>query len=167
MPPLPRPSGTRCTPRSRRPPTARSILTGAHGTGHRRRLTRMRPWQRTWSARPPVHRPAEGSPRPPPFLERAATLTPEPALRVQRLIAAARAKRDAGALEAATNLLTAAEAGSLSALQAAEVDRLRGRAAFDQRRAGEAARLLVSAAKRAEPLDLVRARETYLEALGA
>ena len=61
------------------------------------------------------------------FLESAATLTPDPAERVRRLLAAARAKRDAGALEAALQLLTAAEAGPMSALQAAEVEHLRGR----------------------------------------
>ena len=45
------------------------------------------------------------------FLERAAMLTPEPARRAQRLLAAARAKRDAGALDAALGLLVAVEAG--------------------------------------------------------
>src|SRR5262249_13838205 len=54
------------------------------------------------------------------FLESAATLTPDPADRVRRLIAAAHAKRDAGALDAALHLLTGAEAGPLSALQVAE-----------------------------------------------
>src|SRR5215468_9662643 len=45
------------------------------------------------------------------FLERAAMLTPDPARRVQRLLAAARANREAGALDAALGLLVAAEAG--------------------------------------------------------
>ena len=101
------------------------------------------------------------------FLESAATLTPDPSGRVRRLLAAARAKRDAGALEAALKLLTAAEAGPTSALQAAEVEHLRGQLAFDQRRVGEAARLLVGAARRLEPLDPELARSTHLEALGA
>jgi DNA-binding CsgD family transcriptional regulator len=101
------------------------------------------------------------------FLESAATLTPDPADRVRRLLAAARAKRDAGALDVALQLLSAAEAGPLSALQAAEVDHLRGEAAFDQSRVGESARLLVSAAKRLESLDAALARGTHLEALGA
>ena len=101
------------------------------------------------------------------FLESAATLTPEPADRVRRLIAAAHAKRDAGSLEAALQLLIAAEAGPASALQAAEIEHLRGEVAFDQRRVGDAARLLVDAARRFEPLDPELSRVTHLEALGA
>jgi DNA-binding CsgD family transcriptional regulator len=101
------------------------------------------------------------------FLGRAATLTPEPARRVRRLLAAARAKRDAGALDVARQLLSAAEAGPMSAWQAAEVEHLRGQVAFDERRVGDAARLLVSAAKRLEPVDVELARATHLEALGA
>ena len=101
------------------------------------------------------------------FLERAATLTPEPALRAQRLLAAARAKRDTGAHEAALGLLAAVEAGPLDALRTAEVERLRGYFASMERRGSDAARLLLSAARRLEPLDTGLARETYLEALGA
>ena len=56
------------------------------------------------------------------FLERAALLTPDPVRRAQRLLAAARAKRDAGALDAALGLLVAVEAGPLDALQPAEVE---------------------------------------------
>ena len=67
------------------------------------------------------------------FLERAAMLTPEPARRARRLLAAARAKRDAGALDAALGLLVAVEAGPLDALRTAEVELLRGQIAFDQR----------------------------------
>ena len=91
------------------------------------------------------------------FLESAATLTPEPAERVAAC-SPRPAKRDAGALEAALQLLSAAEAGPASALQAAEVEHLRGEVAFDQRRVGDAARLLVDAARRFEPLDPELAR---------
>jgi DNA-binding CsgD family transcriptional regulator len=101
------------------------------------------------------------------FLESAATLTPEPAGRVRRLFAAAHAKRDAGALDAALHLLTAAETGPVTALQAADAEHLRGDIAFDQRRVGDAARLLARAARRLEPLDPALARTTHLEALGA
>jgi DNA-binding CsgD family transcriptional regulator len=101
------------------------------------------------------------------FKERAALLTPDPVRRAQRLLATARAKRDAGELDAALGLLLVAEAGPLDARQAAEVDRLRGLIAFDQRRGGDAARLLLSAARLFEPLDAALARETHLEAIWA
>jgi DNA-binding CsgD family transcriptional regulator len=101
------------------------------------------------------------------FLERAAILTPEPARRARRLLAAARAKRDAGALDAALGLLVAVEAGPLDALRYAEVERLRGHFALMQRRGSDAARLLLSAARRLEPLNADVARETHLESLSA
>jgi DNA-binding CsgD family transcriptional regulator len=101
------------------------------------------------------------------FLERAAVLTPEPGRRAWRLLAAARAKRDAGGPEAALGLLAQAEAGPLDALRTAQLEYLRGQIADDQRRSGEAARLLLSAARRLEPLNPSQARETYLEALMA
>jgi DNA-binding CsgD family transcriptional regulator len=101
------------------------------------------------------------------FLERAAMLTPEPARRAQRLLTAARAKRDAGALDAALGLLVAVEAGPPDALRTAELEHLRGQIALEQRRAGDAGRLLVSAARQLEPLNADLARETHLEALGA
>jgi predicted ATPase len=104
------------------------------------------------------------------FLERAALLTPSPVRRAQRLLAAARGKHDAGELNAALGLLLAAEgqgSGPLDASQAAQAELLRGQIAFDQRRGSDAARLLLNAARLAEPLDAAAARETHLEALGA
>jgi DNA-binding CsgD family transcriptional regulator len=101
------------------------------------------------------------------FLERAALLTAEPARRTQRLLEAASAKHDAGALDAALGLLVAVEAGPLDAFQRARVDLLRGQIALEQRRSGDAGRLLLSAAKHLEPLDANLARETHVEALGA
>jgi DNA-binding CsgD family transcriptional regulator len=101
------------------------------------------------------------------FFERAAMLTPEPGRRAERLLAAARAKRDLGALDAALELLVAVEAGPVDALRTAEVEHLRGQIALEQQRGGDAGRLLVSAARRLEPLDPALARETHLEALGA
>jgi DNA-binding CsgD family transcriptional regulator len=101
------------------------------------------------------------------FLERAGLLTPDPVRRAQRLLAAARATREAGALDAALGLLLATEAGPLDAAQAAEVERLRGQIAFDQDRCADAARLLLRAARLFEPLDAALARETYLKALAA
>ena len=101
------------------------------------------------------------------FLERAAMLTPGPGVRVQRLLAAARAKRDAGALDAALGLLVAVEAAALDAVRTAEVEQLRGQIALEQQRGSDAARLLLSAARHFEPLDADLARETHLEALVA
>ena len=101
------------------------------------------------------------------FLERAAMLTPEPARRAQRLLAAARAKRDAGAPDEALGLLVTVEAGPLDTLRTAEVEQLRGQIALDQQRSGDAARLLLDAAGRLEALNADLARETYLEALVA
>jgi len=99
------------------------------------------------------------------FLEQAALLTREPVRRAQRLLAAARAKRDAGALDAALGLLVAAESGPRQALRIAEVEHLRGQIALDQRRGSDACRLLLNAARRFEPLNPGLARETHLEAL--
>jgi DNA-binding CsgD family transcriptional regulator len=101
------------------------------------------------------------------FLERAALLTPNPVRRAQRLLSAARAEREAGALDAALGLLVATEAGPLDALQSVEVERLRGQIAFDQDRDSDAARLLLRAARLLERLDTGLARETYLKALAA
>ena len=99
------------------------------------------------------------------FLERAAALTPEPMRRAQRLLAAARANRDAGALDGALELSTAVEAELLDDLGRAHVDLLRGQIALEQRRGGDAGRLFLTAARRFGELNPELARETYLEAL--
>ena len=101
------------------------------------------------------------------FLERAAMLTPGPGRRAQRLLAAARAMCDAGALDAALGLLVALEAESLDQLQAAEVERLRGQIALDQWRGGDAVRLLLGGARQLETVDAALSRAAHLEALGA
>ncbi|KJK52091.1 LuxR family transcriptional regulator [Lentzea aerocolonigenes] len=101
------------------------------------------------------------------FLEQAAVLTPEPGRRADRELAAARAKRDAGALDASLRLLSAVEAGPPDERRSAEIEHLRGHIAFDQRRVAEAAPLLFSAARRLTPFNRDLARETHLEALSA
>jgi DNA-binding CsgD family transcriptional regulator len=101
------------------------------------------------------------------LLERSARLTPEPARRAQRELAAARAKRGAGALDAALTLLASVDAGPPDALRTAEVEHLRGQIAFDRQRGAEAALLLLDAARHLEQLDPDLARETYLDALAA
>ncbi len=101
------------------------------------------------------------------LLERAANLTPDPSTRAQRALAAAWAKREAGALDAALALVAIAEAGPPDALRTAEAEHLRGQVAFDQRRGPDAVRLLLDSARHLEPLDANRARKTYLDALAA
>jgi DNA-binding CsgD family transcriptional regulator len=101
------------------------------------------------------------------LLERAALLTPDGARRSNRTLAAAKAKRDAGALEAALRLLPAVESEPPSELRGALAEQLRGRVAFDQRRGTEAAELLLSAAQRLERFDPRLARDAHLEALTA
>jgi hypothetical protein len=101
------------------------------------------------------------------FLERAAALTLEPARRAERALAAAEAKHQAGAPDAALGLLATAQAGPLDELQRAQVDLLRAQVAFVVSRGSDAPQLLLNAARRLEPLDLTLARETHLDALWA
>jgi DNA-binding CsgD family transcriptional regulator len=101
------------------------------------------------------------------FLEQAAKLTPSPARRGERALAAAQAKHQAGAPDAALALLATAQAGPLDELQRARIDLLRAQIAFAVNRGSDAPPLLLTAAKRLEPLDVGLARETYLDALWA
>ncbi|MGH7648898.1 MAG: helix-turn-helix transcriptional regulator [Gemmatimonadaceae bacterium] len=101
------------------------------------------------------------------FLERATDLTPDPARRVTRALAAAQLKFEAGAAEAAYALLAAAEIGPLGELDRARLARLRAHMVFAQRRGRDAPVLLLDAAKRLEALHAGLARYTYVEALGA
>ena len=97
------------------------------------------------------------------FLQRAVALTPEPAQRSERALAAAQASLQAGAFEAALGLLRTAEAGALDEIQGALADLLRGQIALASAVSGEAPALLLKAARRLEPLDLALAREAYLQ----
>jgi DNA-binding NarL/FixJ family response regulator len=101
------------------------------------------------------------------FLQRAVALTPEPAQRSERALTAAQVSVQAGAFDAALELLATAEAGPLDELQLARVDLLRGQTAFAARFGGDAPSLLLKAATRFEALDLDLARETHLDAWGA
>jgi DNA-binding CsgD family transcriptional regulator/tetratricopeptide (TPR) repeat protein len=101
------------------------------------------------------------------FLEKAAALTPDPARRVARTLAAAQAKFKAGAPDAADELLATVEVGPSEELERAQVARLRAQIVFARIRGSDAAPLLLDAARRLEPLDSGLARETHLEALGA
>jgi DNA-binding CsgD family transcriptional regulator len=101
------------------------------------------------------------------FLQRAAALTPDPARRGGRALAAAQASIQAGAFTSARGLLATAEAGPLDELQRAQIDLLRAQLAFVASRGTEATPLLLAAARRLERLDISAARETYVDAFSA
>jgi DNA-binding CsgD family transcriptional regulator len=101
------------------------------------------------------------------FLAHAAELTPDPAERGRRALAAAQAKFDAAAADAALELLATAELAPLDELQRARLERLRAEIAFARTRGSDAPGLLLDAARRLEPLDSAMARETHLEAIAA
>jgi DNA-binding CsgD family transcriptional regulator len=101
------------------------------------------------------------------FLERAVELTPDPARRGERALAAAGAKLEAGSREAGEELLATAELTPLDDSQRARLQRLRAQIAFVFSRGSDGPPLLLDAARRLEPHDPPLAREVYLEALGA
>ncbi|WP_433376731.1 ATP-binding protein [Actinoplanes sp. CA-142083] len=101
------------------------------------------------------------------FLERAAELTPDPAARGRRLLAAATAKHQGGLPEAALRLLAMADARPLGELERARADVLRADITFAVDRGRDTPALLLRAAGRLEPLDAPLARTTYLDALRA
>ena len=99
------------------------------------------------------------------FLERAAVLTPDPAARTARALAAAQAKVQAGALDAGIDLLAIAEAGPLGELERARADLVRAQIAWLTGRSREAPLLVLNAAKRLEPIVPDLARATYVDAI--
>ena len=101
------------------------------------------------------------------FLAHAAELTPDPAARGRRALAAAQATFDAAASDAALELLATAELAPLDELQRARLERLRAEITFARTRGSDAPALLLAAAQHLEPLDAAMARETHLEALAA
>jgi DNA-binding CsgD family transcriptional regulator len=98
---------------------------------------------------------------------RAVALTGDPARRAERALAAAQASLGAGAFDATEQLLTTAQAGPLDGHGHARVGLVRAELRFAQRRGGDAAGLLLEAARQLEPRDLRLARDTYLEAWAA
>ncbi|HEX6452189.1 MAG TPA: LuxR family transcriptional regulator [Trebonia sp.] len=98
------------------------------------------------------------------FLQRAVALTAEPGRHAERALAAAQASVQAGAFDAAAELIAGAIAGPLGELQRARAALLRGQLAFTSSAGSDAPALLVKAAQQLEPLDAALARETYLDA---
>jgi DNA-binding CsgD family transcriptional regulator len=101
------------------------------------------------------------------FLQQATHLSPDPAHRARRALEAAQAKHDAGASDAALELLEVAEDGPLDDLQHARLALLDAQIAFHLTRSGDAPGMLLDAAKTMAPLDAALSRETYLHALDA
>jgi DNA-binding CsgD family transcriptional regulator len=101
------------------------------------------------------------------FLGRATMLTLDPAQRAERALAAATAHVQAGGFDAAREMLSIAEAQSLTDFQDARIDVIRAQVAFVESRGGETPALLLKAARRLEPIDVDLCRATYLRALEA
>ncbi|WP_239165486.1 helix-turn-helix transcriptional regulator [Catellatospora citrea] len=101
------------------------------------------------------------------FLSWATEMSPDPARRVARALAAAEAALAVGTVDRTHDLLAVAESGPLDDLQRARLERVRAKLVSTQVRGGDTARLLLDAAARMAPLDATLARDTLLEALGA
>jgi DNA-binding CsgD family transcriptional regulator len=99
------------------------------------------------------------------FLERSADLTLDPDRRTERTISAAARHFEAGAVEASSSMLAAAEGGPLDELQRARAENLRGNIEAGWGHFGEATELFLRAARRLEPFDVRLARSTYVRAL--
>jgi DNA-binding CsgD family transcriptional regulator len=101
------------------------------------------------------------------FLQRATDLTPDPAMRSSRALAAAQATLRAGAFETAQKLLVTAGEWSADELHQATVNLFRAQITFASGHGAAAAQLLLDAARRLEPLHVELARDTYLDAFTA
>ncbi|TDW77458.1 helix-turn-helix transcriptional regulator [Kribbella pratensis] len=101
------------------------------------------------------------------FLQRATELTPDPATRAIRALAAAQVTLAAGAFETALRLLVTAGNGEVDDLHLARVELLRAQITFASGHGLESGPLLRAAARRLEPLDLELARDTHIQALVA
>jgi len=101
------------------------------------------------------------------FLRHAVALTEDRTRHTTRALAAAEASFQAGGFDSAQRLLRALELGTPDELQSATAHLLSARIAFATQHGSDAPALLLDTAQELEPLDLPRARETYLEALMA
>ncbi|SEH48299.1 regulatory protein, luxR family [Mycolicibacterium rutilum] len=98
------------------------------------------------------------------FLERAAGLTPDSAVRADRALTAAVAKIQAGAYDRALDLLAMAESEPLSEVQHARVDSARAQIAFATSHGSDAPPLFLAAAEQLKDHDVQLCRTTFLEA---
>ncbi|PSL06091.1 regulatory LuxR family protein [Haloactinopolyspora alba] len=101
------------------------------------------------------------------FLERSAALSPDPATRARRTLDAAYAKHQAGASDAAVQLLAAATRGTLDEAGRARAELLRAQVAFHTTRGSDVPGKLLDAAKLLGPFDAALSRETALHAIEA
>ncbi|PJK20762.1 helix-turn-helix transcriptional regulator [Mycolicibacterium goodii] len=101
------------------------------------------------------------------FLEQATILTVDPQRRADRALAASSIQVEAGAFDAALELLTMADDASLTESQRAQAELIRAQLAYVTGRGSDAPPLLMTAARRLLPIAPSLARSTYLDALQA
>ena len=101
------------------------------------------------------------------FLERAATATPDAARRAERSLAAASVMLQSGEPSAAAKLLDLTETETLDDHRQARGDLVRARLAFAVNRDGDAAQLLLDAARQLSRCDGAQSRTAYLDAARA
>ncbi len=101
------------------------------------------------------------------FLKRAAELTPDAQVRIERALAAAEAKLDVADFASASTLVSGLPLGPLDELQRGRLERLRAQIVFATQRGRVAPGVLLEAARRLAPQDPALARQTYVEAFSA
>jgi DNA-binding CsgD family transcriptional regulator len=101
------------------------------------------------------------------FLERAASMTPDAARRAERCFAAASVMLQAGEPWAAAKLLDLTETDTLDNHRQACAGLVRARLAFTVNRDGDAAQLLLDAARQLSRFDGAQSRTAYLDAIRA
>ncbi len=101
------------------------------------------------------------------FLTRAAVLTPDPAARLRRVLAAAQAETTAGAALHAQTLLDSVTGQLDDPRQRSQAQRVQGAIHYALDQSAETASVLLGAAQQLAPLDVGQARGALLDALAA
>ena len=143
------------------------MLTGGRGIWPTPRRGLMSRWPPNWNGRPAGRKRAGGLAAAAAFLERAAALTPDPARRAARALAAARPRSRRARSARRGACWTWPRPGRSDEPQRARAELLRARLTFGTNRGNDAPPLLLKAARRLEPIDVGLARGTYLDALTA